>query len=146
MKFHLRPGSEADADFITALTETVMRGHFEQTWGRWDADHQWADFRQSFPDLEHRIIMCEEAMAGYCAVRRTDEAIVLTKLYLLPNYQNQGIGSSLVKDLIDEARAVNKPLQVYIVPGNESAKRLYERLGLTVTGTSGKLVCLEYQI
>lgn len=145
MEFQLRPGTEADADFIMALTETVIRTHFEETWGAWDAEFQWNEFRQSFESLDHHIIMCDGERAGYRALRRTGDVIGLSKLYLLPVYQNQGIGSSIIRDLIQESKEASQKLQLHIVPENRGAKRFYERLGFAVTGMSGKLMCMEYQ-
>jgi GNAT superfamily N-acetyltransferase len=144
VKHFLRTASDADVDFITDLTETVMREHIEQMWGQWDPEFQWKDFYRSYPHLRHEIVMCDEGPIGYLAVRNKDEVMFLEKLYLLPAYQNRGVGAALVGGLIDEARAAGKPLQLHIVPVNVGAKRFYERLGFTVAGTAGLFIRMEY--
>jgi GNAT superfamily N-acetyltransferase len=144
MEFSLRPGTEADADFIMTVTETVMRGHIEKTWGQWDPAFQRDDFRKSFPHLEHSIIVCNNTDAGYLAVRRSDRTIFISKIYLLPSWQNCGIGSTIINGLIEEARTAGKPLQLNIVPVNLGAKRFYERLGFAATATIGPFIRMEY--
>lgn len=144
MDFQFETGTQADADFIMALTETVMRGHFEKTWGGWDPAFQWNDLRTSFPDLEHRLVVCTGVRAGYVAIRRSETSIFVVKLYLLPAYQNHGIGAAIMRELMAEARAAGKPLQLYVLPVNEAAKRFYERLGLAVAGTPGDFILMEY--
>ncbi len=144
MDFQFETGSLADADFIMALTETVMRGHFEKTCGGWDPAFQWNDLRTSFPQLEHRLVVCSGVRCGYLGIRRSETSIFMVKLYLLPAYQNQGIGTAIMGGLMEEARAAGKPLQLYVLPVNEAAKRFYERIGLVVAGTPGEFILMEY--
>ena len=145
MNFQFETGTQADADFIMALTETVMRGHFEKTWGGWDPAFQWNDLRTTFPELEHRLVICAGVRAGYVAIRRSEASIFVVKLYLLPAYQNRGIGAAIMRELMAEARAAGKPLQLYVLPVNGAAQRFYERLGLAVTDRPGDFILMEYR-
>jgi len=142
--YALRPCRAEDADFVVALTETVMRGHSERTWGRFDPDFHRAAFHAAFGRLAHSIVVCDGVAAGYLALDHRDGADYLQWLLLLPAFQQRGIGSAIVTDLIGAARAAGKPLQLRILPVNDGARRLYERLGFTVTGTENEFVTMAH--
>ncbi|HXD44376.1 MAG TPA: GNAT family N-acetyltransferase [Pseudolabrys sp.] len=141
--YELRACLEADADFVVALTETVMCDHAVRTWGRWDPAYHRAEYHRAFGRLEHSIVICDGTEAGYLAIHRRDEVDYLQWLLLLPAFQNRGIGSAIVSDLIRTA-APGKPLQLRVLPVNAGARRLYERLGFAVTHTEGDFVYLEH--
>jgi ribosomal protein S18 acetylase RimI-like enzyme len=51
----------------------------------------------------------------------------------MPPYQRQGIGTSLIRDVIGEAQAAGLALRISAATINP-ARRLYERLGFVLTG------------
>jgi ribosomal protein S18 acetylase RimI-like enzyme len=140
----LRPCRAADADFVVALTEAVMRGHSERTWGRFDPDFHRAAFHAAFGRLEHSIIVCDGVEAGYLALDHRADAEYLQWLLLSPAFQKRGIGSGIVAGLIGAARAAGKPVRLRILPVNNGAQRLYERLGFAVTGHDNEFVTMEH--
>lgn len=142
--YRLRTCTEADADFVVSLIETVMRGHAERTWGRWDPAYHLAEFHRAFGRLDHSIVFCDGAAAGYLAIDHRDGAVYLQWLLLLPAYQQRGIGSAIVADLIDATAAAGKPLQLRVLPVNVGAQRLYARLGFAVTRTEGDFIYMEH--
>jgi diamine N-acetyltransferase len=62
-------------------------------------------------------------------------AAFMMRLMVGADFQGQGIGSAVVAQAIDWARARgNSAFQTSIVPGNEPARRLYAAQGLRETG------------
>ncbi|WP_407363283.1 GNAT family N-acetyltransferase [Pseudomonas luteola] len=57
----------------------------------------------------------------------------LLQLQIIPEQQGNGIATTLVTNLLREARCASMPV-VLTVLKNNPAKRLYERLGFSVTG------------
>ena len=141
--YTLRTCRAADVSFVVALTDTVMRAHSERTWGRFDPDFHRAAFAAAFGKLDHSIVVCDGAEAGYLAIDHRADAEYLQWLLLMPAAQNRGVGSAIVGDLIASANMAGKPVRLRILPVNTGAQRLYERLGFAVKGIEGDFVYME---
>lgn len=91
-------------------------------------------YRMHYPEIDDRIILVNEQAAGRLIVVRRDEEIRLADVALLPEHRGRGIGTTLVKDLLGEAKSSGKPLRLQVEKPNVQARSLYERLGFTTTG------------
>ena len=59
---------------------------------------------------------------------------LLWGMYVRPDGRNAGVGRQLVEAVIDHARDHVEVIQLSVVSGNESARRLYARLGFVEYG------------
>ena len=59
---------------------------------------------------------------------------LLWGMYVRPDSRNAGVGRQLVEAVIDHARDGVEVIQLSVVSGNESARRLYARLGFVEYG------------
>lgn len=66
-----------------------------------------------------------------------DEEIHMIELGLLPEYRNRGIGSRLIRGLLQSAADRGKAVTLEVARFNMGAIRLYERLGFSVTEDIG---------
>jgi GNAT superfamily N-acetyltransferase len=123
----LRPATSNDAAFALHVTEACMRVYAEQAWGHWNGQ---ADFDPAFDE----VIRLAGRDIGLIGVERHPNRWFLDKFYLLPAYQNRGIGGYLLQRLIDDANAAHVALQLTVLEVNP-ARRLYERHGFIVTHT-----------
>jgi GNAT superfamily N-acetyltransferase len=82
------------------------------------------------PELQ--IITVSGEDAGWLQTTPTDEAIFLGQFYLAERFRARGIGSGIMKMLIDEAARDGKAATLGVVKINP-ARRLYERLGFQPT-------------
>jgi GNAT superfamily N-acetyltransferase len=124
----LRPATPADEPFALRVTEACMRGYAEQAWGRWDGR---ADLDVAFD----QIIQLDKREIGLFGVERgRPDGWFLDKLYVLPAYQNRGVGSALLQNLIDEAKSAGVALRLTVLEVNP-AHRFYERHGFVLTHT-----------
>ena len=57
----------------------------------------------------------------------------MSEFYVAAEYQNQGIGTQILRDLISEARRKSKSVSLGVLKNNP-ARRLYERTGFKVMG------------
>lgn len=110
-----------------------MQAYVAQTWGQWDEAWQSQYFRQHFKPSAHQIIVLHGQDIGAISVVRRDTDIFLGTIELLPAHQGQGIGTQLIKALIDEAHQKGIPLTLQVLKVNP-ARRLYERLGFSIIG------------
>jgi ribosomal protein S18 acetylase RimI-like enzyme len=98
----------------------------------------------SFNTQTHRIISRSGERIGVLALTSHDTHVQLEKIYLLPAHQNQGIGSSLIRQLMQHAAQQRKPLRLRVLRVNP-ARRLYERLGFAATFTTLEPIYMEYR-
>jgi ribosomal protein S18 acetylase RimI-like enzyme len=101
-------------------------------------------YMQYYPDAQWLIIMREDLPAGRLIVDRAGAEIVLMDIALLPPYRNQGIGTALIRDLLDEAQHTGRPVRLHVEFFNP-AMGLYERLGFTRIGESGVYFEMEWR-
>jgi GNAT superfamily N-acetyltransferase len=69
----------------------------------------------------------------------------LLDIALLEEFQNRGVGTILLRRLIDEAIRTNKPLRHMVFVLNADAKRFYERLGFVVFEEVGAYQHMEWR-
>ena len=132
----------ADEAFMCAVYLSTRREEM-LNWGWNDAQQemfarmQFNARRQSYamqyPEAVDRIIIVDGARAGSLIIERRDEEIRLVDIALLPEHRNRGTGSRIVKELFTEADATAKVIRLHVQRENDAARRLYERLGFSIT-------------
>jgi ribosomal protein S18 acetylase RimI-like enzyme len=99
-------------------------------------------FAEFYDQANTSIIVVNGEAAGWITAARSPKGIHLEQIYLAASWQNRGIGSLLVGQLVDEARAAHVPLRLSTAKINP-AKSLYERLGFIVLHEDGYKVYME---
>ena len=88
-------------------------------------------------------IFSDGSLAGYYCLMSSGEKIELDSLFVLPEFQNRGIGTHILKKCQKETPSI---LFLYVFQKNTRALALYKRLGFQIvkeTGTSRYI--MEYQ-
>lgn len=143
LKFTL--ATVAEAEFIYRLIEATMRSYVEQVWGHFDEDRNRTHVAEAIAAGQYSIITLEHEQVGALCVERHPAYIQLSQLFILPEHQRRGIGTSIVRGLINEAHAAKKPLRLRVLSVNP-ARRLYEREGFRVTSTTPERVYMELHV
>jgi ribosomal protein S18 acetylase RimI-like enzyme len=137
----LRPVEPADEEFLIAVYASTREEELSQVeWPagqremfvRWQAQMQRQEYEARYPDAEYSVVLVDDQPAGRLWSGRDAEQIRLLDIALLPEFQNRGAGTALLKLLVGEARATGKALRHMILVTNEGARRFYERLGFEV--------------
>jgi len=123
----LRPATDMDWEFVASVTETCIRKYAELTWGNWVPES-----REDFLSASHQIIEYDGDEIGCIALVEEPTAWVLKTFYILPTYQNRGIGAALMRQFIDRANVSGKPIQLRLLRVNP-ARRFYERHGFVIS-------------
>lgn len=105
-----------------------MREYVERVWG-WDEAEQTTLFENRFQPERWQIIQSSGQDIGVLVVEDQTEEIILASIEILPDWQGQGVGSSVIRSLMGRAAASGKPLALRVLRVNERARSLYERLG-----------------
>lgn len=149
----VRPVVKEDEPFLVALYGSTRANELAQVqWGegqleafvQWQFDLQQHEYEARFPDAEYDLIMVDECAAGRIWIGRDEEQVRLLDIALLPEFQNRGVGTMLLRRLIDEAARVGKPLRHMVFVLNDDAQRFYERLGFVVIEDLGSYKHMEW--
>lgn len=84
------------------------------------------------------IFTADEPGFGY-----VDDETPELSIALLPTYRGQGIGTALLKQVLNAATPYYRAVSLSVDPTNP-ARRLYERLGFQPAGTSGTSITMKY--
>jgi len=79
------------------------------------------------------IIQFNGIDVGRLRVVKTDKHIYIGGFQILPEFQNKGIGTAVLLDLIKESKALNIPILLEVRKVNVRAKVFYERHGFSVS-------------
>lgn len=133
----LRPERPEDGPFLLALfaqtrsallellpkdriiTETILRQQFQL---------QTSHYRGYYPAAMFFIVELDDSPAGRLVVDRSGQEILVIDVSLLQEYQNRGIGSGLLQNLLSDAKSEGQAVRLHVERGNP-ALRLYYRLG-----------------
>lgn len=98
---------------------------------RMQYEAQRRSYRNDLPDAEYSVIRCDGTAAGRLILDRTPEEIHVVDIALLPDFRGQGIGSTLMKAIMEEAAHSAKTVDLHVERFNP-ALRWYESLGFSV--------------
>ncbi|MBE0699194.1 MAG: GNAT family N-acetyltransferase [Anaerolineaceae bacterium] len=129
-----RPTTTRDEEFLYQLHRATMRTYVEETWGMWDEDWQQTYFHQHFIPEDLLILQLDGVDIGVISVQERTEELFLGIVQILPSYQRQGIGTTVIRDLLTRAARQGKPVALKVLKSNRLARSLYQRLGFGVTG------------
>jgi len=150
----LRPVSESDDQFLLGVYASTREEELSQAeWAegqkemflRWQFDLQRREYGVRFPDAAYHVIVVDQHPAGRIWVGTDDEQIRLLDIALLPEFQNRGVGTALLRRLMQEASKQGKALRHMVFVLNNDAHRFYERLGFSIIEEFGAYKHMEWR-
>jgi ribosomal protein S18 acetylase RimI-like enzyme len=121
------PGSETQKSALTEMQFRAQRTHYQA----------------AFPNASYQIILLDESPVGTLTLTEDDGSVHLVDIAVLPERQNQGIGSGLIRRLMMGAAEKGKPLNLHVEQSNP-ARRLYERLGFEIVEEDAMYVAMTW--
>lgn len=150
----LRTVTAADDQFLLSvyhstradeLSQAEWQEGQEELFVKWQFDLQRREYDARFPDADYFVILIDQLPAGRIWIGRDSEQIRLLDIALLPEFQNRGAGTILLRRLIEEAGQAGKPLRHMVFVLNNDAHRFYERLGFVVIEEFGAYKHMEWK-
>jgi ribosomal protein S18 acetylase RimI-like enzyme len=132
----LRPATPADNEFCYQLHKAAMGEYVRAIWG-WDEQVQRGFHARAFNPGRWQIITAGGKDIGMIDVEHRPGEIYLARIEVHPHYQGHGIGSRLIRALIDEATQKGQALVLDVLTVNARALALYQRLGMTEIAQHG---------
>jgi len=130
VEWALRSAEPSDVEVIAELRATVMRPDLERL-GRFDEHRVRQRLRDAFSPEHTSVIVADGAFAGCVAVRPAEDGRWLEHFYLDPSLQGRGLGSAVLRTLLEQSDSDGIPVRLNVLQGS-AARRLYERHGFTV--------------
>jgi RimJ/RimL family protein N-acetyltransferase len=148
----LRPVGPDDHDFLVAVYGSTRSEEMALVpWTNEQRDafirsqfaSQQAHYAKKYPAASHDIIIANGRPVGRLYFARLDQEIRIVDITLLPHERNAGIGSYLIRQLLDEANRSGKVTRIYVEEFNPSL-RLFERLGFSPSEQHGIHLLLQW--
>jgi GNAT superfamily N-acetyltransferase len=118
--------TEQKAQFLYMQHEAQQRFYYEQ-----------------YPSLKYSIILTRQQKCGRLAIAQLADELVLVDILLLPEFQNEGIGSKILKSLQCEASEKKLLFRLSVLSGSK-ARRLYERFGFEAVSDDGVYTIMKW--
>jgi len=131
-EFSYQVKKAAEGEYITSMfnwDEGVQRDFHAKAW------------QQQKPD----IITYDGKLIGTIATTESEDFIETGQFFILPDYQNKGIGTHLLKDILNRADELGKNVILRFLKNNP-VKSLYVRNGFRVVDTNEILYYMERQV
>lgn len=125
-----RQSENYDVETIANLRAIVLRNDLTRL-GRFDEEKVRQRFRNAFDPVHTWIIEVDSSLVGCIAFKPTLDGYLLEHFYIHPNYQGKGVGSQVLKNMLEQKHVKGKRVTLNVLQGS-SARRLYERFGFKV--------------
>jgi GNAT superfamily N-acetyltransferase len=133
LDYETRPAAPADEPFLRDLCFRAYRDIVQWQFGRWVKAEQEHWFQESLKAARFVIVEVNGVCVGTLGMAETAEQICLAELQILPEWQNAGIGTALLRREMARANRLDKPLSLRVLRENR-ARYLYLRHGFVITG------------
>jgi ribosomal protein S18 acetylase RimI-like enzyme len=149
----LRPITPEDVPFLAAVYASTRWDELAPTgWSdeekavfcRRQFDAQSAHYREHYPGAAFEIIEKDGRGIGRLYVARWEKEIRIVDISLLPEFRGTGLGTKMLRDLQEEARASGKSLTIHVERFNP-ALGLYQRLGFREVEDKGVYLLMRWE-
>jgi len=130
MPVALRPAIDGDFDYCRSLYFCEMQWIIEEL--HLDSAAQEFRFKEQWDPAQVRIVSLDGFDIGWLQTDTQDGDFFIAQLFVDRPSQRKGIGTEVMKRLIEEAERREQSVRLEVVKINP-ARRLYERLGFRIT-------------
>jgi ribosomal protein S18 acetylase RimI-like enzyme len=136
MKLTKHAATDRDVAFLVDTFLHAMRTSITSSRGDWDESRERMQFLEQLQIPHTWIIWRGDVKVGFWMAMECGNDLELHTLCIAPEYQRQGVGTAVTRQLLDEARGRGCGVVVLVLKANTEARKLYERLGFVVTEES----------
>jgi ribosomal protein S18 acetylase RimI-like enzyme len=144
MEIATRSATSSDREFARRVHHTAYRDVVQRQFGRWLEEEQDAFFAVGWDTASHTVVTCDGIACGNLCVDRREADLHVREIVLSPEFQRRGIGSRLLRQVMDEARERGVPVRLGTLHENRAAG-LYRRLGFLEIGRTQTHILFEWR-
>ncbi|MBE5735416.1 MAG: GNAT family N-acetyltransferase [Clostridiales bacterium] len=128
MKYNFRKYEDKDYNFIYELKKNAYKKYVEEIWGEWNDEKQHLFFDNYIAQQKDRIkiIVIDGTDIGYFDDKADENNYEVVNIIVQPEYQGKGIGTQILKNVIEENRNKDIDIQCFLT---NPVVYLYKRLG-----------------
>lgn len=150
-KLALRPVRAGDDAFLrrvyagvreTELSVVGWNDEQREAFLRQQFDAQDAYYREHYDPATFDVIELDGEPVGRLYVARWEDEVRIIDISLLPEHRGKGVGTQLLRGLLDEAAETGKRVSIHVEKHNP-ALRLYERIGFAPVADVGVNLLME---
>jgi ribosomal protein S18 acetylase RimI-like enzyme len=151
MNITLQPVSESDGPFLFAIYAGTRASEMalvpwtdaqKQAFLEMQFTAQKASYAKEYPDAQHAVICRDDDPVGRLYLDRSPGRFHILDITVSSTCRNQGIGSMVLRRIVEEAERAGRPTTIYVENFNPCL-RLFERLGFRVAAVKDFQVLLE---
>jgi len=137
----LIPADETHREFSYQVKKVAEGEYITQMFG-WDEKVQRDFHAKAWQQYKPDIITYDSKPIGTIATIGSEDGIEIGQFFILPDYQNKGIGTYLLKRILDKADQLGKNVTLRFLK-NDPVKSLYIRNGFQIVHTDESLYYME---
>jgi ribosomal protein S18 acetylase RimI-like enzyme len=151
MNITLKPVSESDDPFLFVLYAGTRASEMalvpwtdaqKQAFLEMQFTAQKASYAKEYLDAQHAVIRRHDDSVGRLYLDRSPGRFHILDITVSRTCRNQGIGSMVLRKIVEEADRAGRPITIYIENFNPSL-RLFERFGFRAAAVKDFQVLLE---
>jgi len=152
MTIDLRAVEMGDEDFlfsvyastrIDEMARVDWNAEQQETFLRMQFNAQSQFYIESYPGAEFQVVTLNDQPIGRLYIHRREDEIRIMDIALLPDHRNLGIGSALIRDILEHGKNLNLPVTIHVEQFNP-AMHLYQRMGFRQKEDKGVYVLMEW--
>ena len=132
-KIQLVPADESHTEFLFQARKEAFAWLVSKVWGKWEEDFQRKVFAEEYEGCQPILILYEDQIIGSYTCTKSTDRYDFGNFFILPKYQNQGVGSFVLKKILSVTDREGWPVRLVHWDFNP-AGRLYERMGFEEIG------------
>jgi len=140
----LIPADETYREFSYQVKKAAEGEYIISMFG-WDEDVQRGFHAKAWQQQKPDIINYDGKPIGTIATIESQDCIEIGQFLILPEYQNRGIGTHLLKDILDKADHLGRNVTLKFLKNNP-VKSLYLRNGFRIVDTDEILHYMERKL
>lgn len=125
--FELHKATFDDFEELLHIRIAAMRESLENV-GRFDPERARNRLLNDFEPENTKCIIWQKTIIGFFIVSLEDEEIILKHLYVTPDFQNLGIGTTVLGDIIEQGKKEKRSIRLLALKKSR-ANRFYQKNG-----------------
>ena len=139
-----RAATASDTPFAREAHHGAYREPVLRQFGQWDETRQDQLFAGDWADAVFEIIELDGTPCGYACIEEREDDFHVREIVIHPDFQGRGIGTAVLRETQQRARAKGVPVRLGTFLTNRAAG-LYRRLGFQETGRTDIHVLMEWR-